>query len=79
MERDKCTRVFLAQGVVTHLIPLAKSDDTKHPALCGTSPRLIDPGAYWRGTGSRGEYERAAELPVCRRCADAVEKHGTGQ
>ncbi len=36
-----------------------------HTALCGTR---VPYSAYWRGTGSQAEYERAASLPECKRC-----------
>lgn len=39
-------------------------------ALCGTAPTWF-PGS-WYGTGSQGEYERAAALPRCKRCLKAV-------
>lgn len=66
MASDAYTRVFLNNGVVAHLIPTNKAQDDKHPALCGTSPRLL--GDFWRGTYTEGEYERAHSLRLCERC-----------
>lgn len=41
--------------------------ERKHAsAVCGVGPWWFD---NWRGTGSQDEYERVAQLPVCKRCA----------
>jgi hypothetical protein len=66
-DNDIFTRVFLTNGAVAHLIPTAKAQDDKHPARCGTSPRLL--GDFWRGTYTEGEYDRAQSLRLCDRCA----------
>lgn len=77
MKREDCTRVFLVRGIVAHLLAPHESASGNHMALCGTSPGLIaGVGRYWRGTGSQGEYEHAADLPLCVRCTDALEKYG---
>jgi hypothetical protein len=38
------------------------------PALCGTLPA---PGGWW-GTGSQGEHDKAASLPLCQHCIDKL-------
>lgn len=35
-------------------------------AVCGTGPAWFD---HWYGTGCQHEYEQAAKLPTCKRCA----------
>lgn len=44
-----------------------------YTARCGTSPALGLGAAEWHGTGTQDEYERAAELPRCRRCTRLIE------
>ncbi len=44
-----------------------RSAGLDHVAQCGISPQWFDPTG-WLGTGSQVEYERAANLPRCRRC-----------
>jgi hypothetical protein len=46
-------------------------------ARCGVSPTLWTmikgaPSLSWYGTGSQAEYDRAASLPLCRRCVARI-------
>lgn len=63
---DDCTRVYTRTGKKAHLLPpLTTSPNTHGVALCGTGPEWFE---TWRGTGSQGEIELVASLPVCRYC-----------
>jgi hypothetical protein len=65
-----CTRVYAPHGKMAHLLPPGDRPSVGYPfTLCRRQPRLF--GA-WLGTGSQGEYDRAAELPLCSRCAGKV-------
>lgn len=56
---------YMAGGSVAHA--LGRASDAA--AVCGMGPWL---SRHWRGTGSQEEYERAAALPLCRRCERLV-------
>jgi len=56
---------YVAGGIVVHA--LRRAGDAG--AMCGVT-RL--PASSWRGTGSQAEYETAAALPVCEKCAAMV-------
>lgn len=68
------TRRYTPGGLVAHLI--WEPDWSRgHPyvyvhAACGWS----GVHEYWRGTGSQAEYDKAADLPECRRCLAAIER-----
>lgn len=63
-------RVFTSQwGRAAHLLHCSDSPDSSQPAACGKRPLN-----EWWGTGTQGEYERAARMPLCRECRAAV--HG---
>lgn len=65
-----CTRVYSAHGKTAHLLPLGDSPNSGYPfTLCRRQPRLF---TSWLGTGSQGEYERAAQLPLCSWCEHRV-------
>lgn len=53
---------YLPRGLVAHALDTA----SEAAAICGAS---AGHGDYWLGTGTQDEYERAATLPECRRCA----------
>jgi hypothetical protein len=72
MKRENCTRVNLPRGTHAHLVPSVKVHDDTHPALCGFSPRGVSVEVYWEGPYTPEQYERAAALPLCVRCHDAV-------
>ena len=62
-----CTRVYLRRGAMAHLLsPNDSANSGCATALCRLQPRW---GTYWYGTGSQYEYEIAARLPLCPRCA----------
>lgn len=65
-----CTRVYMPSAKTAHLVFADTSLDGAPRALCRIRPYL---GRSWHGTGSQGEYERAAALPLCTRCAERVE------
>lgn len=55
----------MPRGRVRH----ALVSPTMGEALCGFGVRAA---TGWLGTGSQAEYERLAELPVCRSCVLAA-------
>lgn len=62
-------RRYLLHGVVAHVIDMDRVRGylSEGLALCGMGPQWFEPHG-WRGTGTQDEYERAASLPLCRRC-----------
>lgn len=60
-----CARVYLPTGKFAHLLPPGDLPSGDSPALCYRRPLRL---ATWAGTGSQGEYERAASLPLCSWC-----------
>jgi hypothetical protein len=61
-----CARVYGPHGKLAHLLSPADSPNSGYPgALCGVRRPLF---ASWLGTGSQGEREKAAGLPLCSRC-----------
>lgn len=67
MKADDCTRVYALHGKMAHLLAPGESPNLGYAfTLCRRQPRLF---TSWLGTGSQGEYDRAAELPLCSRCA----------
>lgn len=54
-------RVYLPSGRRAHLSPPFSA----RSGLCAIAPEWP---ADWLGTGSQDEYDRAAALPLCRRC-----------
>lgn len=57
-------------GVAHLLSPFELSKDDNTPtALCG---RWQWTASDWFGSGSQAEYERAAELPLCKSCARQI-------
>jgi hypothetical protein len=70
MDVPQPTRVYTPYGKMAHLLPLGDRATAGYPvALCRRSPALFD---SWLGTGSQGEYEKAAALPLCKRCKTAA-------
>lgn len=60
------TRVYTPAGTKAHVLPwYASPNNSAEKALCGRSAWP----AYWHGTGSQDEYEKAADLPLCTACA----------
>lgn len=51
-------------GTVAHIVRPNVLDHAVLVSLCGIAAREH----WWYGTGSQGEYERAASLPLCKRC-----------
>jgi hypothetical protein len=65
------TRVYLSRGKVAHL----KGNWTARQwftAPCGASPAWYEPHG-WYGTGTQEEIEKAAGLPLCKRCVKLLE------
>ncbi|MFJ5532395.1 hypothetical protein [Streptomyces sp. NPDC093261] len=62
-------RVYTPRGKSAHLLTPLGSPNAQDAALCGLVPPW--PG-NWLGTGSQREHDRAAQLPVCRRCAQVA-------
>jgi hypothetical protein len=62
------TRVYRAGGRVAHLRP----EDLQYPAAPVCQDPRYDRDGEWLGTGTQEEYERAASLPLCQRCAAAA-------
>lgn len=61
-------RRYTPGGTVAHLVDDADWDRVPGgvvTALCGWWGQQT----YWRGSGSQAEYDRAAALPTCRKCA----------
>lgn len=54
---------YLHRGQVVH--GLSSHVSPREDAACGVRPTFLED---WHGTGTQAEYERAAELPRCRRC-----------
>lgn len=68
---DDCTRVYRPTGRTTHhLLPPGDTASSGVETLCGIRNSL---GRTWLGTGGQEEYEKAASLPVCKRCEAAAE------
>lgn len=65
-------RRYLANGAVAHVIDVDRVAPSEGLALCGVGPQWFVPHG-WRGTGTQDEYERAAELLLCRRCASRLQ------
>jgi hypothetical protein len=53
---------YVPKGTRAHLLPNGMSNSK---AVCGLYPWTTG----WWGTGSQEEYDRAANLPLCQRCA----------
>lgn len=60
-----CARVYVPTGKLAHLLAPGEPPSGDGESLCRKSPWA---SGSWSGTGSQGEYERAAELPLCSRC-----------
>lgn len=63
-------RVYATHGKVAHLLRPGGNPGGYPAALCGRSPSWF---RGWLGTGSQGEHERAAALPLCARCKEKAE------
>lgn len=59
------TRVYRPNGKVAHLLAAGASNDYYERALCGARPHWDQ----WFGTGAQDEYELAAAMPLCQKCA----------
>lgn len=57
-------RRYSPNGRTAHLIDEADVGKPMQQTLCGR----IESDAWWYGTGSQDEYDRAASLPTCKRC-----------
>lgn len=63
MDISELPHAYTRFGAVVHLLPEdASLNKNLDGALCGIWPD------YWLGSGSYAEQERAANLPVCKRC-----------
>lgn len=67
------SRVFTEGGTVAHLLDPLASPNSRDDALCGRSPWP----AYWHGTGSQEEYDKAMDLRLCAVC-QSVRRHRDG-
>jgi hypothetical protein len=65
---DAYDRVYSYGGRVAHLRPVSRPMGANYATACGVFPSLW--GAVL-GTGNQTEYDRAAALPTCKRCAKA--------
>ena len=65
LKADDYTLVYLRTGSVSHQLSPWASPNSYLPAACGASPQWPD---LWRGTGDQRETDRAASLPLCKRC-----------
>ncbi len=59
---------YLPDGRVTHALGAGIYGHAMF-SVCGVQARPFSKGQDWHGTGNQTEYERAAELPRCRRCS----------
>lgn len=76
MSAAGCTRVYLAFSEMAHLLePGVQATAGRPPSLCRRAPQRY---SAWLGTGSQAEYERAAELPLCRKCGQAADTEAGG-
>jgi hypothetical protein len=67
---DEHTRVYAPRGRIAHLLRPGGQPAAGRPlALCLLYPRLH---TSWLGTGSQEEYDKAASLPLCGKCAAAA-------
>lgn len=63
-------------GSVVHALTyLGSIGALAHVAVCGMSPSWFND---WLGSGDQDEYERAAQLPPCRRCLLRLPQEGDG-
>lgn len=65
---------YLMDRRVTHALK-RRNGRLDTVSRCGREPKWFDP-AGWLGTGNQQEYERAAQLPKCRRCDGLIRQHG---
>lgn len=70
MTDDDRVRVYTPGARTAHLLPWSASPNSYSAALCGREPRWED--GFWHGTGGQGEYDHAEQLPLCKRCKEAV-------
>ena len=63
---EQCTRVCTRTGKVAHLLSPVQTI-RNGSVLCHVLPEWF---TEWHGTGSQSETDRAAALPLCRRCED---------
>ena len=68
---DQCTRVYTRTGKVAHLMSPVQSI-RNGSVLCNRI--LPEWFTEWHGTGSQGEIELAASLPLCKRCEDQAQR-----
>lgn len=61
---------YTSRGRVVHAI--RRSSEVI--GRCGMGPGWLS--SEWLGTGSQDEYDRAAELPKCKRCVDLIKGSG---
>ncbi|HET8684142.1 MAG TPA: hypothetical protein VFM54_20050 [Micromonosporaceae bacterium] len=71
VSRAAVTWRYLHRGKVRHALGIEGYAITGHAqrAACGLRPDWCED---WMGTGSQREYDRAAGLPECTRCAARV-------
>jgi hypothetical protein len=69
MTLDDCTRLYLHASAVAHL------GYSPRGVFCDVMPQL---GEDWYGTGSQDEYDKAARMPLCRRCQNIWEAAHSG-
>lgn len=70
MKLSDCTLVYLGTANVAHVLPPGQSpNEGPGRAACNRTPDWLVP---WMGTGSQDEYDRAATLPLCVSCRQAL-------
>ena len=68
---DHWQRVYTSRwGRAAHLLHLSCSPNDSEPAACGKRP--LDSLFGWEGTGSQGEIDKVAAMPLCQECRMAV-------
>lgn len=62
---DERTRVYLYEGITTHLLASWESPNEGAASLCGAKPGEDE---FWYGTGTQDEWDLAELLPTCLEC-----------
>jgi len=67
---EQCTRVYTRTGTRAHLMSPVQTI-RNGSVLCPVLPEWF---TEWHGTGSQDEIDRAASLPLCKRCEDQAHR-----
>jgi hypothetical protein len=68
---DQCTRVYTRTGKTAHLMSPVQSIRNGSVLCSRVTPEWF---TEWHGTGSQNEIDRAASLPLCKRCEDQARR-----